>query len=184
MINAPSTTAQTVFKINRDYGNTQLVSVPQEIELTVPLDSANIITPLKSDDHESYLKIQFLSKDKQVAENMTLRYIKIQPNSSTEIRLTKLKGELVSQLNNYTSAAMHSIEEIKIGANPALVVKAQNSNYFLVLIGILNPNSQHCAYAIINIDPTLSEVKNLEATSQAGAALSVIKTFHFGRELM
>lgn len=174
----------TTFNINRDYGNVQMVSVPQEFDFSIPQSNTNVVTPLKSGDQSSYVKIQFITDDKRVTENITFQYMKIPLDENNDRRIVSAKRFLADILNTYNQATLFEIITTKIGRYEMVFVNAQNGKYYLSLVGILNPNSHHGVAAIINIDPYLSEVKKLDDVTKKGSSLEVLKSFHFGKELM
>lgn len=179
-----SYTGKTTLQVNREYGGIHTVAVPHEFSISFDEKSTHVVYPDKLGDSSSYFKLQFVNDANELKENMTLKYVKI-PMLDESTRFVEAKRLLLDQLNSITSAQLIGADEIKINHYKGIIVNAQNGPYYLSLLAILNPNSQHCIMALINIDPKFSDVKNIDGLGEYIATpFHVLGTFSFGRELM
>lgn len=171
------------FRINRDFGNTYNVAVPQEFEITLPSSGIQIQYPGQFSESHIYAKLQLIVQNK-VAEALTLSYMKIPLNQDAQKRKDELKGLLLAELNRFKDAGLIEIDETKINHMNSICVNARTRDFFIKIVGFLNPHSQHSILATILIDPRLSPVKSSEDLNKKGLGLDILRSSKFGRELM
>lgn len=170
-------------KFNRAYGNTHLVSLPQEFEIHVPTTHTKILNSTDLGDKSVYTKIQFFTADKQLKENLILKYVKI-PLGESENRILKMGEELSKMLKKISNVTNAKIYPVKLGDYDLVMLNGQTHTFLFSLIGIINPLSHHSIMAIIHVDPQFSEVNTFNDLKSKGTARKVLDSFKFGRELM
>lgn len=175
---------RTELHVNREYGGIYMVSVPNELYLSYETKSTHAVFPSQMAEKDAYIKLQFVNDNNELKESLLLKYIKI-PTTDEQTRLIEMKRAMLDQLNLFKTANLITTEDIKINQYNAVIVHAQNGPFYLSILGILNPASHHCVYAIINIDPKVSDAKTIDDLDDYVATpFHVLSTFKFGRELM
>ncbi|MBU0505241.1 MAG: hypothetical protein ABII18_14015 [bacterium] len=170
------------FKVNRDYGGIYAVAVPQEFSLSVP-QTVSITYPSKLTSKNVYARFDFLNKQQKVKENLFLTYLKV-PLGSSEKRLLLTKEILTEKLYVLANVAPQIMLKDVLGDVPIVIAMSQYQDYYVAVIGLINPKSHHSIMAVINLNPSLIGITSLKEFLTRSEAFETLTSFKYGRELM
>jgi hypothetical protein len=171
-----------LFKVNRDYGGIYAVAVPQEFSLWLP-PTASIIYPPKLTAKNVYVRFDFLNKQQKVKENLFLTYLKV-PLGSSEKRLLQTKEILTEKLYALANVEPQIFLKDVLGDIPIVIALSYYQNYYIAVIGLINPKSHHSIMAVINLNPSLAGITSLKEFLTRSEAFETLTSFKYGRELM
>lgn len=176
------------FVIDAEYGAEHNLAVAAPFRFVAPTGDDFLVGQQPTPGSDTFVKIAYATLDREFIENFQFVPMRVDMGAE-EARLNGMAKILAEQafgmvVEPYQDPTRDGVRKIEVGGNPAIEVFGRyrdpaNGAMYTRLVGILNPNSEHCVFLIANIVAQRLPLENpdeLATKTRSGAAL---KTFRY-----